>query len=207
MNNSSSKKKKLSVAQALGYSLLLTALIGGAGTLFVYFPDTQSSPIPGLITVWGLSITMGIAGFWNARSPHWMAVFIIFFSLTTLFLAGAIHALDRYLTGWLWLTLLVGAYLLAWALPFLNPRLSRVLSEAQSNQQTWLGRRQVLTALLIAILGAVLLGIFTRERRDSIQPFMLVTGTIFSMLAVGGGQYFAHQVRVGWEEQTRQASR
>ncbi|HEX2995564.1 MAG TPA: hypothetical protein VHP14_12110 [Anaerolineales bacterium] len=205
--NKSSKQKKRSVAQALGYSLLLVMLIGGTGTFFVYLPDSQTAPVPGLITVWALSFTIGIAGFWNARSSHWMAVFILSFSLTTLFLAAAVHMLNPYLSGWLWRALLAGAYLFVWALPLLNPNLAQALNDEQVHPKTWWGRHQVLIFFLLATLGAVLLGAFGEKRAVPINPVMLFLGTMSSILAVGGGQYFAHQVRKSWERRTRGSAR
>lgn len=201
--NKSSTQKKRSVAQSLGYSLLVITLIGGIGTLFAYLPDLHTASVPGLIIVWGLSFTIGIAGFWNARRPHWIAVFIISFSLTTLFLAAAIHTLNPYLSGWLWRALLVGAYLFVWVLHLLNPNLAQALNDEQMHPKTWLGRHQVLIFFLLAILGAILLGTFGEKRAVPINPVMLFLGTMSSILAVGGGQYFAYQVRKSWERQTR----
>ncbi len=97
--------------------------------------------------------------------------------------------------------------MLVWVLPLLNPRLAQALNDEQVHPQTWLGRHQVLIAFLLAILGAVLLGIFTRERTVPINPIMLFIGTSSSILAIGMGQYFAYQVRKTWEEQTREAAR
>jgi hypothetical protein len=103
--------------------------------------------------------------------------------------------------------LLTGAYLSIWALPLLNPRLAQALNDEQVHPKTWLGRHQVFVSFLIAILGAVLLGIFAQKPGVPINPVMLFIGTMSSILAVGGGQYFAYQVRKSWEEQAREAAR
>jgi hypothetical protein len=202
-----SKKRKRSVAQALGYGLLMTAIMGGTGTFVAYLPDFRPIPVPGLMTVWGLSLAMGAAIFWNARSPHWMAIFIFSFSLTTLFLATAVHMLAPYLSGWLWRALLAGAYLFVWTLPLVNPRLAQALNDEQVHPRTWLGRKQILIFFLLAILGAILLPIFARNGSVPINPAMLLIGTMFSILAVGGGQYFAYQIRNIREEQIRETDR
>ncbi len=204
--HSTPPKKTLSIPKALGWSLFVTLLIGGTGTLVAYIPNFKPTPILGLITVWSLSILIGIAGFSNARRPHWIANFVFSFSLTALFLAGAIHGLGPYLLGWHWLVLLIAAYLFVWALPLLNPRLAKALGDEQMNPRTRLGKHQFAVALLIAIFGAVLIGIFTREQTGPAKPLMLFTGTMFSLLAIGGGQYFADQVRREWERQTNSQS-
>ncbi|MFZ5883753.1 MAG: hypothetical protein ACOYYI_08260 [Chloroflexota bacterium] len=205
MNNLYSPiKKKLSIAQAAGWSLWLTLVIGSVGTLFLYLPDFNFLPAPvfGLITVWGLSIAIGIAGFWNARNPHWITQFIVLFSLTTLFLTGAIQMLRFYLSGWFWYALLVSAYLFVWSLPLLNLCLANFFhKKEQAHPQTWLGRYQGEIVLMVILFGIVLLWIFPRER-----TFMLFIGSLFLFVSISGGQYFAYEVWKTYREQQIQKS-
>jgi tetratricopeptide (TPR) repeat protein len=200
------KKRRPSVAKALGISLFLTGWFAVLGIGFAYLPDFQSVSTLSLITVWGLSITIGVAGFWNARRPHWIAVFIVSFSLTTLFLAAAVHLAGPYLSGRLWIVL-TAAYLFVWCLPLLNPPLAKAISDEQSSPKTWLGKHQLFVVFFLVIISAVLIGIFSQRPLAAINPAMLFIGTMFSFMAVGGGQYFAYQVRKSWEEQTRRAAR
>lgn len=185
------------MAKTLGLSLFLTLLIGGIGTLFAYIPDFESTPTLGLITVWTLSLAIGVAGFWNTRKPNWIANFIVLFSLSTLFLAAAIHLLGINLSGWLWLVLLLGAYLTVWTLPLWNVSLAKALHDEQVHPKTWLGRNQLLVVLLATILLAVVAGLFSQGQ---INPALLFLGSLSAIIAIGMGQYFAYQVRENWEE-------
>lgn len=199
------RKRRPPAVKALGISLSLTVLIGAMGTLVAYIPDLQPT-ILSLVMAWGLSIVIGVAGFWNARRPHWVAVFIVYFSLTTLFLAGAIHMVGPYLSGWPWILVLMWAYLFVWVLPLFEPRLAKVLSDEQSRPRTWLGRHQVSIVFSIVIISAIVIGILSHRPLESINPAMLFIGTLFSFLAVGAGQYFAYQVRKDWKKQVQQAA-
>lgn len=197
MNNLYSPiKKKLSIAQAAGWSLWLTLVIGCVGTLFLYLLNFGPAPVFSLVTVWGFSITIGLAGFWNARHPHWIVQFIVLFSLTTLFLAGAIYTLRFYLSGWLWYALLAGAYLFVWSLPLLNLRLAKLFYKEQAHPQTWLGRYQGEIVFIFILFGIVLLWIFPQER-----TFMLFIGSLFLFVSISGGQHFAYEVWKTYREQ------
>lgn len=202
----SAKSQKVSVVAALIRSLILLSIFGGLGTLAAYEPDFQGTPVIGLTIVWFFSLTLAVANFRYVLKPSWFPLFIIMFSMTNLFLAVAVHALSPYLSGWPWIALLIGTYLLAWSLPLLNPRLAKALNDEQLRPKTWLGRNQALIVLLIAILSAILIGIFDRGGTVPIHPIMLFIGTTFSILAIGTGQYFAYQVRKSWEEQTRRTA-
>ena len=197
------EKKGTSILRALIRGLYITGLFGAIGTFFTYLPDFQSPSMLGLFTTWGLSIAMGVAGFLEARNPHWGSQFVLLFSLSTLFLASAIHALGPYFSGWLWIASMVGVYLIAWILPLVNMPLARAISEEQMKPKTWLGRNLPIIMLLVAILLALTVGVFTFGRTHRIHPAMLFIGTMSAILAIGLGQTFAHQVRKRWEKQVR----
>jgi hypothetical protein len=201
-----SKKQPMPVAKALGWSLLLCAIVGGMGTLIAYEPDFRGTPVLGLATVWTLTLAIGVGGFWNARRPGWQAEAVVTFSLTSLFLAAAIHALGPYFSGWLWITLLSLGYLLAWALPFLNPHLAGALSDEQLRPRTRLGRMMPLVLLVLAVLGVLAIGLFSGRHAGPVNPVMLFIGTASALVAVGTGQTFAWQVRQKWEQE-KQARR
>jgi len=197
-SSSPSSKSKLSAKGALSRSLFLTVLIGAVGTLFASLPDFDRIPITSLFTVWGLSIAIGVAGFWNALRSHWLAEFIMMFSLTTLFLASAFHTLGAYLPGSLWTVTLVGVYVLAWALPLLNVRLAKLLHDEQMRPRTWFGRNQILIFFLIVVSSTAIMGVLGQNSITNIHPVMLFIGVSSFILAVGFGQYFSYQLWKKW---------
>jgi hypothetical protein len=197
----SSKKVPLPVGKALAWSLLLCVIVGGVGTLIAFEPDFRGTPVLGLVTVWTLSLAIGVGGFWNARRPSWIAVFVVLFSLTTLFLASAIHALGPYFSGWLWIALLALAYLLAWIQPLLDSRLAKALSDEQLRPRTRLGRNIPLLLLVLAVAAVLVIGVFHYRHAGPVRPVMLFIGAVSALLAVGTGQTFSYQVRQKWERE------
>ncbi len=99
--------------------------------------------------------------------------------------------------------MLAGVYLLAWILPWIDPTLARRLSEEQVSPKTCLGRNQVLIVLFLAVLGALIVGIYNVGRVGLFHPIMLFIGVMSALLTVGGGQYFSYYIRQEWEKQSR----
>jgi hypothetical protein len=184
-------KKVMSRKKALGWSLLLSTIVGGLGTLFAYAPDFHNTPILGLTTVWTFTLAIGIASYRNALQNNWVTTFIITFSLSTLFLASAIHALAPYFSGRLWIVILSGVYILAWALPLLKPRIALIISNEQLMPRTWLGRYSL---FIIGVTVAFIIGLFNISHKNPIHPGMLFIGTMAVIAALSSGQSFAVQV-------------
>lgn len=99
----------------------------------------------------------------------------------------------------LWMTLLLGAYLLAWALPSLNPKLSALLWREQYNPETNVGKAVLgISAkfLPIASTSGVLFGMYaTRDGHDNLV--LLFVGIAFSLLSIGLAQVASHNF---WQE-------
>ena len=99
----------------------------------------------------------------------------------------------------LWMTLLLGAYLLAWALPSLNPKLSALLWREQYNPETNVGKAVLgISAkfLPIASTSGVLFGMYTTgDGHDNLV--LLFVGIAFSLLSIGLAQVGSHNF---WQE-------
>jgi MFS family permease len=198
------QKEKRKVLKSLGVSLLALLFFGAVGTMIAIVPDPKHRSIIGLVTAWGLSLVIAVSGFSNMLKPNLLALFMVEFSLSTLFLAAAIHGWGTYLSGWIWIVPLSGAYLLAWILPILNPSLARVLSNEQMAPNKRLGKNLSLIVLCIAgvsgILGAFL-GLLSHRLLGTYTPAMLFIGTLGAFCAIGLGQYYSYQL---WERRQKE---
>ncbi|MFV9674882.1 MAG: hypothetical protein ACNYZI_05815 [Anaerolineales bacterium] len=99
----------------------------------------------------------------------------------------------------LWTTLLLIAYILAWVLPTLNPKLSAFLWREQYTPETRSGRFFINTsAKILPIAGAsgALIGMYaTRSGHDNLVAFII--GVLGFMVSIGFAQVVSHQF---WRE-------
>ena len=99
----------------------------------------------------------------------------------------------------LWMTLLLIAYILAWVLPTLNPKLSAALWREQYTPETRSGRffiNMSAKILPIARASGALIGTYaTRSGHDNL--IALIIGILGSMVSIGFAQVFLHQF---WRE-------
>jgi len=102
----------------------------------------------------------------------------------------------------LWMTLLLGIYILAWALPSLDPKLSAFLWREQYAPETKVGKAVLrVSAKFFPIAGAsgALFGMYaTRDGQDDLVA--LIMGMIFSLLSIGLSQVASHTF---WKEDQR----
>ena len=99
----------------------------------------------------------------------------------------------------LWMTLLLAAYVLAWALPSLNPKLSALLWKEQYTPETKVGKTVLSISakfLPIASTGGALFGMYA-SRSGHNNLVALFIGIAFSMVSIGLAQVASHNF---WRE-------
>ena len=135
-----------------------TIVAGSFGAMLGVLPPISAAAIRlGLI----FSALVVIAAMWNWWTYSWWTRFAVQALVTIQFLAIASRGwiLAMGIT-WIWLVPVFSAYLLAWAMPVLNPRLSAILWREQMTPQTRVGRIVLGLALAIGpsagVLGASL---------------------------------------------------
>jgi hypothetical protein len=95
-----------------------------------------------------------------------------------------------------WMSLIIAAYTLAWALPSLNPKLSKLLWREQYSPETRLGKLLLkISAVLLPIAGTggAFLGMYSKNENQ----VMLFLGTAACLVSIGLAQLTAHQF---WRE-------
>lgn len=165
-------------------------------------PDFKDPSPVSLVTVLGLSLTIGISSFLNSIRPNLFARFLVLFNITNLLLASAIHGIGTALKGWIWIVFLLVGYILVWVSPYLNIRF--VKSQSNINRfwkvNSIKGRmNNFLTLLLLVSIGGFcsLFSFYSRILWDVSSPVLLVIGVISAILSFSLGQYFSYHL---WKE-------
>ncbi len=100
---------------------------------------------------------------------------------------------------WVWLLPILLAYLLAWAMPAINPRVSAILWREQTTPQTRVGRIVLVIALAIGpsagVIGASL-GMFG-SRFGETESVILAIAVLMTAVAIGFAFAFGYQL---WPE-------
>ncbi len=118
-------------------------------------------PFSPVVLCLGLMLTIAgsLAVFWRWRTQSWAAswvganiVCLVFFFLTA---RGWSHVITVW---WLWLVPLLGAYVIAWALPMLSPARSKQLYNEEVAPQSGPGRGCVITFLVLGSVAGTLGG-------------------------------------------------
>jgi MFS family permease len=99
----------------------------------------------------------------------------------------------------IWITFLLAAYILAWALPALNPKFSAFLWKEQYTPETRFGQAVLSISarvLPIAAAGGALIGMYgTRSGHNNLIALLIGIG--FTMVSIGMSQVTSHQF---WRE-------
>jgi len=145
----------------------------------------------------GLTVVGVVAAAWISISPSWWAAMVFINAWLLLMLGLAIRAWATLIPQvWVWLVPLVAAYLLAWALPAISPKLSaRLLREQFAPETRW--GRGCLTLFLVVGPAAGALGASVGmygSRFGQGTAVMLVMAVLSSAVAVGFAQAVAQQV-------------
>src|SRR3990172_3611373 len=129
--------------------------LGGFGAVLTVIPPYSSSAMKVAI---GLTLVGTVGAVWGISKANWWGGIVLLNSWFLLILGFAIRAWALVIPQvWIWLMPLVAAYLLAWALPAISPKLSaRLLREQFAPETRW--GRGCLTLFLVVGPAAGALG-------------------------------------------------
>ena len=168
--------------------------MGGFGAALTVMPPYSSSAMKVAI---GLTLVGTMGAVWGISKANWWGGIVLLNSWFLLILGFAIRAWALVIPQvWIWLVPLVAAYLLAWALPAISPKLSaRLLREQFAPETRW--GRGCLTLFLVVGPAAGTLGASVGmygSRFGQGNAVMLVIAVLSSAVAVGFAQAAAEQV-------------
>jgi hypothetical protein len=178
--------------------------MGIFAVMLTFFP-TGYHPIAFLIAI-TILITGLVAGVYVSRTKDWRAVAVLQSTWPSLFFAiGARALISQSSDVWIWLSLLLVCYILAWVIPVITPKLSAFLWREQTNPQTRLGMVGIgilarFSAALMA-LGPCAGMYLSRYGYGNIA--LLIVGIGMPFLAIVTGQSMSHQLwnRRPWAQQ------
>ena len=168
--------------------------LGGFGAVLTVIPPYSSSAMKVAI---GLTLVGTVGAVWGISKANWWGGIVLLNSWFLLILGFTIRAWALVIPQvWIWLVPLVAAYLLAWALPAISPKLSaRLLREQFAPETRW--GRGCLTLFLVVGPAAGTLGASVGmygSRFGQGNAVMLVIAVPSSAVAVGFAQAAAEQV-------------
>lgn len=175
-------------------------IIGIWAALPIFYPYYS----PGVLIIGILLTTLGIVGIvmvgrGRRRWGH-IAFYNAFFLLLFTFGARAWLLIIGKVWLWLlWMTILFAFYILAWALPTLNPKISALLWREQYTPETRFGKAILsISAKIIPIAGSggALIMMYGSRSGYNDLPALLI-GIIGSIVSIGFAQVAAHQF---WRE-------
>ena len=144
-----------------------------------------------------LLVTGVISFIYTIRKKNWWAG-VVFQNTWPLliFAMGARALISQLPIGWIWITLLLACYILAWLVPVLDPKLSALLWREQTAPETRLGKGCMVFVMkfspTIMALGPISGIYLSRHGYDNI--FFLVFGTMNCLIAIVLGQLISHQI-------------
>jgi hypothetical protein len=165
---------------------------GVFGIIMISIPPLS---LPVILLGTTLPLLATITAVWDWKEHNWFSQFCLVSLFSFQLLAIGIHAW-LYVLPIIWVYPLVGAYLLAWVLPALNPIFSKFLWQEQTAPQTRLGR--IVLGLVVSLapvsgaLGASI-GMF-KSRFDGPTGVYLVIGPLFLVLSTAFSFTFAYQL-------------
>ena len=167
--------------------------LGGFGAVLAFIPPYSPNAMKVAV---GLTVVGTVAAVWGISKANWWAVIVFLNSWFLLILGFAIRAWAVIIPQvWVWLVPLVAAYLIAWILPAINPKLSaRLLREQLAPETRW--GRGCLTLFLVVGPAAGALGASVGmygSRFGQGTAVMLVMAVLSSAVAVGFAQVVAEQ--------------
>ena len=195
MNGLTQRKSRSSSKEwPLWKAVTLTPIaLGGFAALVAFVPSY--SPRALAIGV-GLTVVGVVAAAWVSLSPSWWAAMVSVNSWLLLFLGVSLRAWANLIPQvWVWLVPLVAAYLLAWALPAISPKLSARLLRDQFAPETRWGRGCLTLALVVGPAAGALgasVGMYG-SRFGQGTAVMLVIAVLASAVAVGFAQAVVQQ--------------
>ncbi|HLC05925.1 MAG TPA: hypothetical protein VJK02_23055 [Anaerolineales bacterium] len=165
--------------------------LGVFGAVFAFVPPYSSTALKVAI---GLILAGTVAAVWSVTRPNWWAAIAFINSWLFLMLGTAMRAWANIIPQvWVWLVPLVAAYVVAWALPAISPKLSaRLLREQFAPETRW--GRGCLTLFLVVGPAAGALGASVGmygSRFGQGTAVIIVIAVLFSAVSVGFAQAVA----------------
>ncbi len=179
--------------------------LGGLSLMLAVFPHLSSQAA-------ALALILFILGFvgslWSWRTYNWWARLIVTNSFLLLLLGIGIRAWSEIVPA-IWI-LAIGssiAYVLAWALPVLSPKLSAAMVREQTNPQTALGRGCFIVGVVVAPAAAGLgatFGLYGSRYGQGDLVFLLIgISLIFASLILGHSASYNHWMERPWVGQAK----
>jgi len=173
---------------------LAVLVFGGMSLGLAFVPDYSPAATAAAVVMGPGTV---IAAIWGARTKSWWSQ-IAYMALWMLFFLGfGIRMWAAVIpASWLWAPLVVGGYLLAWALPAVQPRLSAILLREQLAPQTRFGQGCMRWSLAL-LLGAGASGYWVYEvsrRAGHFDLAWLAGGGLSIAVAIGWSQAVSHQL-------------
>jgi hypothetical protein len=169
--------------------------MGSFAAMLTFFP-TGYHPIALLVAI-TLLIPGLIAGIYVSHTKDWRALAVLQSTWPSLLFAIGTRALISQLShGWIWISLLLACYLLAWLIPAITPKFSALLWREQTNPKTRLGSGciGIITRFSAPIMGlGPLAGMYLSRYGYGDIAIMLV-GTLLCPSAIAMAQIFSHQL-------------
>jgi hypothetical protein len=169
--------------------------LGTLGAMITLFP-TGYHPVALLVAII-LFITGLIVAIFADRTSDWRAVVVYSSIFPSLFFALGARALISQLShAWIWISLLLACYLLAWLIPMITPRLSALLWREQTSPKTRLGVgcMSVFTRFSATIIALGPLTGMYLSRYGYGDVALLIFGIGMCLVAIIFGQIFSHQL-------------
>jgi len=173
--------------------ILVPIPLGGFAALLAIVPSYSPQALAVGI---GLTVVGLVAAVWVVIARSWWGAMVFINSMLLLMLGMAIRAWANLIPQvWVWLVPLVAAYVLAWALPAINPKLSaRLLREQMAPETRW-GRGCLTLALALGPAAGALgasVGMYG-SRFGQGTTVIIAIAVLFSAVSVGFAQAVAEQ--------------
>jgi len=167
---------------------------GALAIMLTFIPYYHSTAlIFGII----LLVTGMISFIYTIRKKNWWAGVVFQNTWPLLFFAmGARSLISQLPNGWIWITLLLACYILAWLIPVLDPKLSALLWREQTAPETRLGKGYMGVFMkfspTIIALGPIS-GIYL-SRHGYYNVGVLIFGIFSCLISIVLGQLISHQI-------------
>jgi hypothetical protein len=178
--------------------------LGALGAMITFFPSGYR-PVALMVGI-TLFIIGLIAAIYADRSNDWRAV-VLFSSIfpSLFFTLGARALISQLSHAWIWISLLLSCYLLAWLIPMITPRLSAFLWREQTSPKTRLGMgcMGIFTRFSATIMALGPLTGMYLSRYGYGDVALLIFGIGMCLVAIVFGQIYSHQLwkRRPWSQQ------
>jgi hypothetical protein len=169
--------------------------MGGFAAILTFFP-TGYHPIALLVGTTLLIIGL-IAGIYVSQTEDWRAVAVLQSTWPSLLFAIGTRALiNQFSYAWIWVSLLLACYILAWLIPAIAPKSSALLWREQTNPQTHLGMgcMGIFTRFSATIMASGPLAGMYLSRYGYGNIAIMLVGTLLCPSAIAMAQIFSHQL-------------